>query len=176
MSEDTLTASTVEEEMQAQAQIVTHYLLDDGRYWDLEHAIFTTVLSDTSVIGKVTDDQGHATITALKDCLRANNLDLGELAPTTQEEVRLLTLRDEKLEICKETFQPSTWMNLSAKMRNRWRAWYDALKHLPEQEGYPWDGGLEQTPWPPDPYDWLTTPAIIPTAEAFVATSSGSSV
>lgn len=35
-----------------------------------------------------------------------------------------------------------------------YEAWLDyrqALRQLPEQEGFPWDGGGDETPWPEEP-------------------------
>ena len=133
---------------------ITHYQLDNGAIWDLAQASFLANTYDTYIpeenLGRLVDDNGYATITALRDYLVSNGLPLGVLEPADQITRNFYALRDTYIAECLEQFKTINWQTLSDTARERWKYYYRALKHLPEQEGFPWDG-LDNTPWPEHP-------------------------
>ena len=62
---------------------------------------------------------------------------------------RLRAERDRRIAAC--DFLMVADYPMSEVEREPWRVYRQALRDLPEQPGFPWDGGGEATPWPAEP-------------------------
>lgn len=57
--------------------------------------------------------------------------------------------RDKRITVCDYLLMPDYPM--SEQQRQEWATYRQALRDLPEQEGFPWDGAIEGAPWPTKP-------------------------
>lgn len=58
--------------------------------------------------------------------------------------------RDRRLRLC-DKMSPMRWNVLTEEERATWAAYRQALLDIPEQEGFPWGGVVEDAPWPEIP-------------------------
>lgn len=58
--------------------------------------------------------------------------------------------RDRRLRLC-DKMSPMRWNVLTEEERATWAAYRQALLDIPEQEGFPWGGVVEDAPWPEKP-------------------------
>lgn len=79
------------------------------------------------------------------------------IAEPTEEKlfVRLRQERDKKLAETDYVLMPD--YPISSENLTKVKAYRQALRDLPSQEGAPWDGGEENTPWPQNPLVESTT-------------------
>lgn len=59
----------------------THYVLDDGRFWNIAEARFEETLPENAVTSSCNDKQGNSSLEGLIECLKFYNFPLGELTP-----------------------------------------------------------------------------------------------
>ena len=71
--------------------------------------------------------------------------------PKHDLEDRVRTMRNSLLYKYCDTLTPLRWLDLTDEQREAWVAYRRALLDLPQQEGFPWDGGGDKTPWPEIP-------------------------
>lgn len=71
------------------------------------------------------------------------------LAEHNSPEARAQRLRAERdVRMASTDYRMAADYPLDEAQRALWAAYRQALRDLPQQEGFPWDGGGEATPWP----------------------------
>lgn len=150
MSTEMLSADTLPAGFTTVVDPATHYKVDDGRYWDISQAAFTDSLPEEFKLGSIPDRHGNFSITSLKDALMSSGADLGAELANSPQEAAVYSQRELRLAEFKEIAEPDKWMQLSSAKQVEWVNYYDALMDLPNQEGFPWDGGAG-VPWPTKP-------------------------
>ena len=68
-----------------------------------------------------------------------------------QRFIRLRSARDGKLAASDFRMTADVFNSMSPEEQQAWIDYREALRVLPEQDGAPWDGGEELTPFPPEP-------------------------
>lgn len=130
---------------------ITHYKLDDGRFWDIQNAQFVTSTHEGAVICPCPDGQGNNSLEGLIGCLKFYHFPLGELANQASDYMFdiLRTKRDKLLADTDYLVMPDYPID-SDKLISV-RVYRQALRDLPAQEGAPW---TESTiPWPKNPME-----------------------
>ena len=129
--------------------MISHYKLDDGRIWSVENAAFTAEVPDGAIVGPCPDEQGKSSLEGLVGCLKFYGYPMGALLPEEDAFAALRAERDARLAACDWTVLPDA--PVTEEEQAAWKAYRQALRDLPQQEGAPWDGGGELTPWPVAP-------------------------
>ena len=123
---------------------ITHYALNDGRFWDINAAKFVTSIAETDVAVPCSDAGGKATVEGLIGCLHFYGYPLGELK--TDEE-RAAEAREKRNALIAETdFMAMPDYPLDDEKKAAVLAYRQALRDVPEQAGFP-----RQIDWPVKP-------------------------
>ena len=59
-------------------------------------------------------------------------------------------IRDTKLRKC-DKMSPMRWYGMTEEQKQEWAKYRQALLDIPQQEGFPWEGDMDKTPWPTEP-------------------------
>lgn len=124
--------------------MIDFYVLDDGRIWSVEEARFVAESPADAVLGPCPDEQGGSSLDGLVECLHFYGYPLGELK--TDEEFAA-EAREKRNQLIAETdFMAMPDYPLDAEKKAAVLAYRQALRDLPEQEGFP-----RQIDWPVKP-------------------------
>lgn len=58
--------------------------------------------------------------------------------------------RDKRLKTC-DAISPMRWLSMTEAQQQAWVEYRIALLNIPQQEGFPWDGNIENVSWPKQP-------------------------
>lgn len=120
----------------------THYKLDDGRFWDIERALFVSdVSSDDFCVRPIGEDGQTADEAGLYFCLKSFGYPLGELKKDADYASEARAKRDALL--AETDFMMMPDYPLSEAKRAAVAAYRQFLRDIPEQSGFP-----RQINWP----------------------------
>ena len=134
----------------------THYGLPDGRFWSVADAQFVTI-EDPNILGEdiylvylqadPEDEENPRTAEQiLVDMLKQKDLPLGQFTPVIYLESKVKQERNNRLAATDYLLMPD--YTLTDAQRTKLEVYRQALRDLPSQPGFPWDGGGSATPWP----------------------------
>lgn len=127
-----------------QDQLIVYFTLDDGRVWSVNDAAFIEAVPDGAVSGRCPDRQGKGTLQGLLDTLRWNRHPLGELA--TDEDLAAEAREKRNSLIAETDYLAMPDYPLDEEKKAAVLAYRQALRDVPEQEGFP-----RQIDWPVKP-------------------------
>ena len=127
------------------------YKIYDGRLWDVDTARFVEQAPDGAEIIPLYADGNPAGEDYLRRTLEFYNYPVGFELLTAQEAEKVRferqrAERDRRLSVTDYLLMPD--YPLDNTLKEAVRLYRQALRDLPSQEGAPWDGGGEGTPWP----------------------------
>lgn len=123
---------------------ITHYQLFDGRIWSIAEARFVSPAPEDAVLGPCPDEQGESSLEGLIGCLHFYGYELGELK--TDEECAA-EAREKRNQLIAETdYMAMPDYPLDKEKKAAVLAYRQALRDVPEQEGFP-----RQIDWPVKP-------------------------
>lgn len=67
-----------------------------------------------------------------------------------RQEDAIRTERDIRLRKC-DKMSPMRWNVLTEDQKKEWADYRIALLNIPQQDGFPWGGNIENAPWPKEP-------------------------
>ena len=123
---------------------VDYYVLDDGRIWSVAEAAFVSDVPAGSFSSRCPDEQGNSTMEGLLDCLHFYGCDLGELK--TDEEYAAEARAKRNTLVAETDYLAMPDYPLPEEKRQAVLAYRQALRDVPEQEGFP-----RQIDWPEKP-------------------------
>lgn len=122
----------------------THYVLEDGRFWDIENARFVSSISEGDVAVPCFDKNNKCTVEGLIDCLDFYGYPKGELR--TDEELAKEARERRNALIAETDFMAMPDYPLNDERKAAVLAYRQALRDVPEQAGFP-----RQIDWPTKP-------------------------
>ena len=126
------------------ADSYTFYKLDDGRVWSILDACFVDAVPDGEIWSRPVGANGKADIAGLDECLRFFGHPLGELKT---DEDYAAEAREKRNQLIAETdYLVMPDYPLPEDKRQAVLAYRQALRDVPEQEGFP-----RQIDWPIKP-------------------------
>lgn len=123
---------------------VTHYKLDDGRFWSIADARFIEGLPSGASVSPCPDESGESTLEGLIGCLHFYGYPLGELK--TDEEYATEAREKRNALIAETDYMAMPDYPLDEERRAAVLAYRQALRDVPEQAGFP-----RQIDWPVKP-------------------------
>ena len=126
------------------ARKITHYALSDGRIWSIADARFVSSVPEDAVLGPCPDEQGESSLEGLIGCLHFYGYPLGELK--TDEEYASEARGERNALIAETDYLVMPDYPLDAEKKAAVLAYRQALRDVPEQEGFP-----RQIDWPVKP-------------------------
>jgi hypothetical protein len=123
---------------------VDHYTLSDGRIWSIEKAKFVSMAPDGAVLGPCLDKDGESSLEGLVECLHFYGYPLGELK--TDEEYAAEARERRNALIAETDYMAMPDYPLDEERKAAILAYRQALRDVPEQEGFP-----RQIDWPVKP-------------------------
>lgn len=122
----------------------THYVLDDERIWSIADACFVPSAPEDAVLGPCPDEQGVSSLEGLIGCLDFYGYPKGELKTDAEYAAEA---REKRNALIAETdYMAMPDYPLDAKKKAAVLAYRQALRDVPEQEGFP-----RQIDWPVKP-------------------------
>ena len=122
----------------------THYHIEDGGLWSVADARFVSSAPEDAVVGPCPDEQGISSLEGLIGCLHFYGYDLGEFK--TDAEVAS-EAREKRNQLIAETdYMAMPDYPLDEERKAAVLAYRQALRDVPEQEGFP-----RQIDWPVKP-------------------------
>lgn len=82
---------------------ITHYKLDDGRFWDVANAVFVEAAPEGAVVCPCPDEQGNNSLEGLIGCLKFYGFPMGELMPPEDIQAMLTNAIQERLDAFAQT-------------------------------------------------------------------------
>ena len=122
----------------------THYVLDDGRIWDISAGVFTDSLPDGAEPRTPYAEDGSRGEKALRECLLFFGWPLGELK--TDEDYAKEAREKRNALIAETDFMAMPDYPLDEERKAAVLAYRQALRDVPEQAGFP-----RQIDWPTKP-------------------------
>jgi hypothetical protein len=123
---------------------ITHYILEDSRIWSVADARFVASAPEDAVLGPCPDEQGESSLEGLIGCLDFYGYPKGELK--TDEEYATEAREKRNALIAETDYMAMPDYPLSEEKRQAVLAYRQALRDVPEQEGFP-----RQIDWPVKP-------------------------
>jgi len=123
---------------------VEFYKLDDGRFWSVADAKFVDAAPENAFIGLCEDERGENTIEGLLGCLNYYGYPKGELK--TDQEFAAEAREKRNALIAETDFMAMPDYPLDEEKKAAVIAYRQALRDVPEQEGFP-----RQIDWPVRP-------------------------
>lgn len=123
---------------------ITHYQLADKRIWSIADAGFVSSAPEDAVIGPCPDEHGESSLKGLIGCLHFYGYELGELK--TDEEYAAEAREKRNALIAETDYMAMPDYPLDAEKKAAVLAYRQALRDVPEQEGFP-----RQIDWPVKP-------------------------
>ena len=131
-------------ELATSGEEITHYQLSDSRIWSIADAQFVSSAPEDAVLGPCLDEQGESSLEGLIGCLHFYGFPLGELK--TDEEYAAEAREKRNALIAETDYMAMPDYPLDAEKKAAVLAYRQALRDVPEQEGFP-----RQIDWPVKP-------------------------
>lgn len=125
-------------------EVISHYQLEDGRVWSVVDGEFVSEASEDAVLGPCPDESGASSLEGLLGCLHFYGYPLGELK--TDEEYAAEARERRNLLIAETDYLAMPDYPLDKEKKAAVLAYRQALRDVPEQEGFP-----RQIDWPVKP-------------------------
>lgn len=113
----------------------THYVLDDGRVWNIAEGAFVSSVPEGSVSVPCRDEQGNSTLEGLIGCLDFYGYPKGELKTDAEYVAEVRAERDRLIVATDYLAMPD--YPLTENKRAAVLAYRQALRDVPEQAGFP---------------------------------------
>ena len=128
-------------------------IVEDGvkKIWDTRNACFVTDIPENAPVSRINDPEGNSTREHLHYQLKESGLPLGELATTEDHAEIIRAERDRRLLADCDPISGVRWNSMSTELRTAWEEYRQALLDIPQQEGFPWNGNIDDVPWPTKP-------------------------
>lgn len=123
---------------------IAYYLLEDGRIWSIADASFVASAPEGAAVGPCPDEKGESTLEGLIGCLDFYGFPKGELETDEDCAKKARTERDRLLSVTDYMAMPD--YPLDDERKAAVLAYRQALRDVPEQEGFP-----RQIDWPVKP-------------------------
>lgn len=128
-------------------------IVEDGvkKIWDTRNACFVTDIPENAPVSRINDSEGNSTREHLHYQLKESGLPLGELATTEDHAEVIRAERDKRLQEDCDPISGVRWNSMSTELRTAWEQYRQALLDIPQTEGFPWNGNIDDVPWPTKP-------------------------
>lgn len=124
--------------------MISHYQLSDGRVWSVMDAAFVSSVPEDAILGPCKDASGESSLEGLIGCLHFYGYELGELKTDAEYAAEA---REKRNQFIAETdYMAMPDYPLDAEKKAAVLAYRQALRDVPEQEGFP-----RQIDWPVKP-------------------------
>ena len=122
----------------------THYVLDDGRVWDISEGAFVSSVPEGSVPVLCRDEQGNSTLEGLIACLDFYGFPKGELKTDDEYAAEVRAKRNELLS--ETDYMMMKDYPLSSEKEQQLAEYRQQLRDITKQSGFPRD-----ITWPEKP-------------------------
>ena len=123
---------------------IAYYLLEDGRIWSIADAAFVDSAPEDAAVGPCPDENGESTLEGLIGCLDFYGFPKGELKTDAEYAAEAREKRNQLIAETDYLVMPD--YPLDDERKAAVLAYRQALRDVPEQEGFP-----RQIDWPVKP-------------------------